>query len=121
LPPDETVGLHEALDAYLRRSGLKRRLDQASVVDEWAALVGPQIASVTTPEGVAENGVLFVRVATAPWMQELQLMSPDILRRLGKHGKKITRIAWRVGDPGEPRPGAARPDGPGARATNEGP
>jgi hypothetical protein len=29
-------------------------------------------------------------------MQELQLMSPEILRRLGTKGKKIRRIVWRV-------------------------
>lgn len=92
------IGLDEALEAYLRRTGLKTRLDQASVVGEWAALVGPQIARVTAPEGVTENGILFVRVATAPWLQELQLMSPEILRRLGQRGKKIRRIMWRVGD-----------------------
>jgi predicted nucleic acid-binding Zn ribbon protein len=97
---DPAAGLNEALDAYLRRTGLRERLDQASVIAEWAALVGPQVARVTVPEGVAENGVLFVRVATAPWMQELQLQSPEILRRLGAHGKKIRRIVWRVG-PGE--------------------
>jgi predicted nucleic acid-binding Zn ribbon protein len=90
--------LDEALAAYLRRTGLRARLDQASVIDEWAALVGPQIARATTPEGVAENGVLFVRVASAAWMQELTLMSPEILRRLGARGKKIRRIVWRVGE-----------------------
>jgi predicted nucleic acid-binding Zn ribbon protein len=93
---DHATGLNEALEQYLRRTGLKSRLDQASVIDEWAALVGPQIARATTPEGVAENGVLFVRVASAAWMQELQLMSPEILRRLGTRGKKIRRIVWRV-------------------------
>jgi predicted nucleic acid-binding Zn ribbon protein len=97
---DDAVGLDEALDAYLRRTGLKSRLDQASVVGEWAKLVGPQIARVTTPEGVAENGILFVSVVSAAWMQELQLMSPEILRRLGAHGKKIRRIVWRVGETG---------------------
>lgn len=91
------MALDEALAKYLRRTGLKSRLDQASVVDQWAALVGSPIARVTTPEGVTENGILFVRVTTAPWMQELQLMSPEILRRLGERGKKIRRIVWRVG------------------------
>lgn len=87
----------EALDAYLRRSGLKRRLDQASAVDDWPEIVGPQIAEATTPEGVSEDGVLFVRVRSAAWMQELQLMSPTILAKLGARGKKIKRISWRVG------------------------
>jgi predicted nucleic acid-binding Zn ribbon protein len=91
------VGVGEALAAYLRRTGLKTRLDQASVVEEWAGLVGAPVARVTTPEGVTEDGVLFVRVATAAWMQELQMMTPDILRRLGQAGKKIRRIVWRAG------------------------
>jgi predicted nucleic acid-binding Zn ribbon protein len=94
---DQATGLDEALEAYLRRTGLKSRLDQASVIGEWAALVGPKIAQAATAEGVAENGVLFVRVASAAWMQELQLMSPEILRRLGAAGKKIRRIVWRLG------------------------
>jgi predicted nucleic acid-binding Zn ribbon protein len=72
-------------------------MDQASVVEEWATLVGPKIASVTTPDAVAPDGALFVRVRSAAWMQELQLMSPAILKQLGEHGKKIKRIVWRLG------------------------
>jgi predicted nucleic acid-binding Zn ribbon protein len=91
------VAVGEALAAYLKRTGLRRRLDQASVVDEWPRLVGAPVARVTTPEGVTEDGILFVRVATAAWMQELQLMTPDILRRLAAAGKQIRRIVWRAG------------------------
>lgn len=87
----------EALEAYLKRSGLKRRLDQASAVEDWADIVGPQIADATTPDGVSADGILFVRVRSAAWMQELQLMSPTILAKLGTRGKKIKRISWRVG------------------------
>jgi predicted nucleic acid-binding Zn ribbon protein len=72
-------------------------MGQASVVEAWAALVGPKIASVAKPDAVTADGVLFVRVVSAPWMQELQLMSPAILQKLGEHGKKITRIIWRLG------------------------
>jgi predicted nucleic acid-binding Zn ribbon protein len=96
LPREKAVGIGEALAAYLRRTGLKTRLDQASVVEEWAELVGAPVARVTTAEGVTEDGILFVRVATAAWMQELQMMSPDILRKLGQAGKKIRRIVWRA-------------------------
>jgi predicted nucleic acid-binding Zn ribbon protein len=74
--------LGDALGAYIKRSGLKRRLDQASVIPEWPELVGPKIAEVG--------------VTSAAWMQELQLMSADILRRLGERGKKIKRIVWRA-------------------------
>jgi len=97
LKPDRTAGIGEALEEYLKRTGLKRRIDQAGVVDEWARLVGPQIARVTVAEGVSEDGVLFVRVATAAWMQELQLQSPMILKKLAQGGRRLKRIVWRVG------------------------
>ena len=92
----DTTPLGDALGAYIKRSGLKRRLDQASVIPEWPELVGPQIAEVTTPLSVGPDGTLFVSVTSAAWMQELQLMSADILRRLGERGKKIKRIVWRA-------------------------
>lgn len=88
--------LEEALEAYVKRKGLKRRLDQASVIPEWEEMVGPQIAAVTTPHFVTQSGVLIVSVTTSAWMQELQLMSPEILRKLGSRGKKIKRVVWRA-------------------------
>jgi len=98
---DRATGIGDALDAYLKRSGLKPRLDQARVLDEWPALVGPQIARVSTPEGISEDGILFVRVTTAPWMQELQMQSPVILRQLAIRGCRLRRIIWKLGAGGD--------------------
>lgn len=89
--------LSDAIERYLRKAGLTRRLDQASVIPEWPELVGPTIAEVATPEVVLEGGILVVRVTSAAWANELQLMSPEILRKLGQKGKKIRRIVWRSG------------------------
>jgi predicted nucleic acid-binding Zn ribbon protein len=90
--------LADALKAYLKRSGLSRRIGQAGVVATWADLVGPQIARVTTAESVTPDGVLRVRVATAAWASELSLMTPQILARLntGRSGR-ITAIRWLAG------------------------
>ncbi|HET7040830.1 MAG TPA: DUF721 domain-containing protein, partial [Gemmatimonadales bacterium] len=74
--------LAEALKAWVKQKGLVRRMEQAVVLEEWAALVGPQIAKVAVPEGVTPDGVLRVRVATAPWATELQMMTPRIIGRL---------------------------------------
>jgi predicted nucleic acid-binding Zn ribbon protein len=90
--------LGDAIDAYVKRSGLKRRLDQASVIPEWPELVGSRIASVTDPRVVLQGGILVVAVKSAAWMQELQMHSPEILRKLGERGKKISRIVWRAMD-----------------------
>lgn len=93
--------LAEALKSYLKRAGLSKRVAQASVVAEWAALVGPQIARVTQAEEVTPDGVLRVRVATAAWASELSLMTPQILARVntGRTGR-ITAIRWMAGGSG---------------------
>lgn len=88
--------LGEALDSYLEKSGLVERLAQASVVDEWPRLVGERIARVCHPQSVSPDGTLFLTVASGAWMQELQLMTPEILQRLRSEGKRINRIIWRA-------------------------
>ena len=104
--PGRPTPVAEALDAWLKGSGIKTRVEQAGVVEEWAALVGPQIAKVTAPEGVSADGVLRVRVASAPWASELSLMTPRIIGRLnaGRRTRLITSIRW--------IPGALAPERP---------
>ena len=90
------MGIGEAMKGYLSRSGLRERLEQTGVLEEWPRLVGTQIAKVTTPQSVTKDGTLFVGVASAAWMQELQLMTPTVLARLGERSKAIKRIVWRA-------------------------
>jgi predicted nucleic acid-binding Zn ribbon protein len=90
--------LGEALQAYLKKAGLVKRIGQARVLDDWAELVGPQIARVTQPDSVGADGVLRVRVATPAWASELQLMTPQILARINKdRAGRITAIRWMAG------------------------
>jgi len=90
--------LADALVSYFKQAGLTKRVQQAGIIEEWAELVGPQIASVTAPESVTPDGVLRVRVASAPWANELSLMSPRILARLnaGRSGR-VKEIRWMPG------------------------
>jgi predicted nucleic acid-binding Zn ribbon protein len=90
--------LADALTSYFKQAGLTKRVQQAGIVEQWAELVGPQIAAVTAPESVTPDGVLRVRVATAPWANELSLMAPKILARLnaGRSGR-VKEIRWMPG------------------------
>ena len=90
------VAVSEALNGYLSRAGLAQRVAQAQVIPDWPGLVGPQIAAVAAPESVTPDGVLFVRVTTSAWMNELQLMTPDIMARLnaGRGSGRIKTIRW---------------------------
>lgn len=92
------VPLAEALQAYLKRAGMVRRIGQAGVLEEWPELVGPQIARVTRPESVSQDGLLRVTVQTAAWAAELSLMTPQILARVnaGRAGR-IKGIRWIAG------------------------
>jgi predicted nucleic acid-binding Zn ribbon protein len=87
--------LSEALTSYFKQAGLTKRVQQAGIIEEWAELVGPQIARVTEPDSITPDGVLRVRVATAAWANELSLMSPRILARLnaGRSGR-VKQIRW---------------------------
>jgi len=87
--------LAEALQSWLKQSGMSKRLQQAGIVQQWAELVGPQIAAVTAPEAVTPDGVLRVRVETAAWANELSLMTPRILARInaGRTGR-VKEIRW---------------------------
>jgi predicted nucleic acid-binding Zn ribbon protein len=95
----------DALASYLKHSGFSKRLQQAGIVEQWAVLVGPQIAAVTSPESVTQDGLLRVRVATAAWANELSLMTPRILARLnaGRTGR-VKEIRWSPGPIDRPRP-----------------
>ena len=79
------------LGSFLKASKLEERVEAAQVVPEWESLVGKQIATVTKPISVTQDGTLFVSVKNNGWMTELSLMEPQLLRALNtKEGR--TRI-----------------------------
>lgn len=103
----QALPIGEVLKKYFGRHGLARRIAQADIVNHWAELVGPQVAGVTEPQSVDQNGALWVHVKSAAWMQELQLLSPTIIHELAKRGKRVKYIRWMQApiEGGEPDPG----------------
>jgi predicted nucleic acid-binding Zn ribbon protein len=90
--------LGEAIASYLASSGLAARVQQASVIPEWATLVGPQIAAVTEPLLITADGTMFVAVASSPWMAELSLMERQLLSTLNRVPGRppVTKIRYRM-------------------------
>lgn len=102
------VQLGAALRSWLDSAGLGPRLELSQAVDRWSAAVGPQIAAVTRAESVNAQGILWVRVATSAWANELSMMSPGILAQLNRgatRGGQIREIRWLTGSfaSGNPR------------------
>ena len=87
-----------AISQFLENSGLRDRVEQASVVPEWPTLVGDQIAAVTEPLSVTVDGTLFVAVRTHAWMSELSLLEPELLASLNRREGRppVRKIRWQL-------------------------
>jgi predicted nucleic acid-binding Zn ribbon protein len=90
--------IRDVLKGFLKSRGLESRVERAQVIVEWASFVGPQIASVTMPRHVTEDGTLFVGVKTHGWMTELSLMEPTLLSKINaREGRDpIRQIRWEL-------------------------
>ncbi|PHX97316.1 MAG: hypothetical protein CK531_04600 [Gemmatimonadetes bacterium] len=88
----------DTVASFLKSRGLDVRVGRASILIEWAALVGPQIARVTTPRQITDDGTLFVAVQTHGWMTELSLMEVQLLAKINaREGREpIRRIRWEL-------------------------
>lgn len=93
--------LGDILAGVLKDSGVAGRIEQATIIPEWASLVGPQISAVTVPQSITADGTLFVSVTTNAWMMELSMMEPELLRALNaKDGRvAVRRIRWLLSRP----------------------
>ena len=93
---DRPSTLGDILAGVLKDSGVAARIEQATIIPEWASLVGVQIAAVTVPQSITADGTLFVSVTTNGWMMELAMMEPELLRALNaKDGRvAVRRIRW---------------------------
>lgn len=94
-----TQKVAEALAGYLKHTGLAERVAQADIVLRWPELVGEGVARAAQAESVTPDGMLYVRVASSAWRQELSLMAPQIIAKLnaGRKQGRITKIFWLVG------------------------
>ena len=63
--------------------------------DTWRRLVGDRVARRTEP-GALVGGVLTIYVASAPWAQELSLLTSELLERLKPLGLAISSVRFRV-------------------------
>ena len=92
------AAIGEALQDFLKSSGLDERVNQASVIPNWKKLVGPQIAAVTEPLLVNSAATLLVAVQSSAWMSELSLMEPQLLRAINKNRTSggIKKIRFRM-------------------------
>ena len=88
----------EALPELLRARGLEDDVARAWVIEAWPRLVGSQIAGVTQPRLVTEDGTLVVGMTTHGWMSELSLLERTLVARInaGDERAKVKKIRWEL-------------------------
>ena len=77
--PPEKIGT--IVDAILSERGYLVECRELGVVRAWPSLVGEQLARVAECTRV-ERGVLFVRVTSAAWRQEISFMKQLLLSKI---------------------------------------
>lgn len=102
--------IDKVLRNTLRRMDLDTRLEGYRIWSLWNDIVGDQIARRAQPERLT-NRILFVRVSTSTWMQQLQTMKPMLLDRIHKtiKGAAIKDIRFSLGEVIPPTPAPSEP------------
>ncbi|MES3033279.1 MAG: DUF721 domain-containing protein [Gemmatimonadota bacterium] len=101
VPPKKSqpMSIADVMAKVLEQKGMSERIAQVGAIDDWAQVVGTQIASVTEPLSITADGVFWVRVTTAAWMNELSLLAPTLLQRLNAvPGRQpVKQLRFRLG------------------------
>ena len=70
----------ELIGEVLARHGVAVQVREHRLVTRWAEIVGERVAARAWPDGL-KNGVLWVRVVNAAWLQELSYLRAAIVER----------------------------------------
>lgn len=77
----EARSLGELIKEFTQRDNVSHKLRAYQVVGDWEEIVGEAIGRNTEISRV-ENGILYVKAATAAWRNELVFMKPSILKKI---------------------------------------
>lgn len=96
----QLLPLADLLEAVFAGKPAEKRMRESKVWRVWGETVGAQIAAKAAPAAF-RDGVLTVRVASSPWMQQLSLMKPDLIDHLNKAlGETLVKeLFFKIGTP----------------------
>lgn len=80
-PDRDPQRLGPLLAGYVEERGWQRPLAEARVFTDWPALVGSDVASHCTPQGLRE-GQLHIAAESSAWATQLRLLASTLLARL---------------------------------------
>lgn len=79
------------LKAMSKNLGLEKEMDLFRLKEAWPDIVGPAIASHTTPQAIRYH-VMTLHVDGATWLHELSFLKEEIRRKINRQlGKNVVR------------------------------
>jgi len=92
------MGIKPILEKTLKKFDLEIKIKEGKIWEIWDEAVGPTVARNAQPESI-RGRVLFVRVSTSAWMQQLQFIKERIIEKLNQSlGKTLVKsISFRLG------------------------
>ncbi len=88
-PSDGPRPLGEVLEEVIDELGVQKEIDEARVVDTWAAVASDKMNSVTESAWM-KGSTLYVKITSAAWRQELHMNRRKWRDRLnGALGKEL--------------------------------
>ncbi|MEM7511871.1 MAG: DUF721 domain-containing protein, partial [Bacteroidota bacterium] len=81
------MSLGEAIDMFLKKNRLKDQVDIQAVIEEWEVLMGQAISS-NTEKIWFQRGVLYVKMTSPVWKQELTMARSKIKELVNRKLKR---------------------------------
>ena len=75
--------LKKVLKKTIENSGFKNAILQENAVSAWSDVVGKNISEISKATSV-DRGVLFIKVESAAWKQELYMQKNEIINKINK-------------------------------------
>ena len=79
----EPQPIGQVLERVLSENGYLTTCKEYGIVQKWASIVTERLAAASRCERI-ENGILYVRLASASWRQEAVYMKEKILLKIQK-------------------------------------
>ena len=85
----KAIPMKDAFESFLKVYNLKSKFNETYLVAYWEKIMGASIAK-RTEKMYVKNGVLFIRISSAPLSQELLLAKTKLMELLNSEiGEKI--------------------------------
>lgn len=75
--------MKEALQAWLKKSRLRQKFDEARLIESWERLMGKPVTAYTENLYI-KNHILYVKIRSAPLKNELHMSKTKIIERFNK-------------------------------------